>query len=140
MAYDKDLQLDYTELGKALAKEIHAKITALKDVPVYLERQAQAPKLPAIFIDPVDMGEEYNTSGRRVMVTSMQLMVSLDPDTPKLRQTLTELAVELVGKIEYLPWNGLRIHLWDKSWTIVGTSDLAVSFTARHHHIIEWKD
>lgn len=138
--FDSEKQLDYTELGKALAKELHAKLPFLEDAPVYLERQSQAPKLPAVFIDPVSMNEEYNTSGRRVLVSTVQLMVSLDPDTPKLRQTLTRLAVELVEKIEYLPWNGLRIHLWDKSWSIVGTSDLAVSFTVRHHHFIKWED
>lgn len=140
MDYDMSKQLDYTELGKALAHELHEQLPFMRNVPVYLERQAQAPKLPAVFIDPVSMNEEYGTSGRRVMQSTIQLMVSLDADTPKLRQTLTRLAVELVEKIEYLPWNGLRIHLWDKSWSIVGTSDLAVSFTVRHHHIIKWEE
>lgn len=130
-----NLHLDYYELCKALASAIH-KVPSLTDVPVYAERQSAIPKLPAVFIDLVDASEEYHTSGRRVMEQRVQLMLSVDPDMHRMHEWMCRIAVALMAALEYIPWNGLVFHTWDRSWTISG-SDLVVSLSVRHHHLIE---
>ncbi len=130
---DETLVLDYREAARTIAAALH-EVPSLSSVSIYDERQKSVPKLPAVFIDPVIVTQEYGVDGRRTFERTMQIMVSFDPDSAKA-EDMDALGVTLMAALEYIPWNGLRLHTWNRSWNISG-SDLVVSLTFRHHHLI----
>lgn len=130
---DETPVLDYREAARAIAAALH-EVPSLSSVSVYDERQKSVPKLPAVFIDPIIVTQTYGVDGRRVFERTVQIMVSFDPDSAKA-ESMDALGVTLMAVLEYIPWNGLRLHTWNRSWSISG-SDLVVSLTFRHHHLI----